>query len=147
MARAQDGGVDPRFDPQFQRGYDPKRHRPPAVEPVETEPEPVEPEPVDTPADDTSALEASAPAPRLNPFRLALLLASIASIGGGALVVWKRVTEDPYYYGVGFDVTETFVHQLVDALLVPLLTGGLLGLCIWLALGALRPRRGPRAER
>jgi hypothetical protein len=33
-----------------------------------------------------------------------------------------------------------FVQQFTDSLLVPLLTGGLLGLCLWLALGALRRR-------
>ena len=151
MAGDRDAGVDPRFDPVFQRGYDPQKHRtrtpkrpPPAEERAEgtrLEAEPAEPatpvtavaSPVDEPDDIT---------PRRNPFRLILLLASIAAIAGAGLLLWKRIETDPYggYGGYAGDVGRIFLDQLSDALLAPLLTGGLLGLCLWIALGALRRR-------
>lgn len=155
MARKEDADVDPRFDPVFQRGYDPAQHRTrvrppvetPARESAPTRPETFAPAPDRAPSGD-SALDERRPAElddeplRRNPFRLILLLTSVAAIGGAALLLWKRVAEDPYggYGGVGGDVAHVFFQQFVAALLGPLLTGGLLGLCLWLALGALRRR-------
>jgi hypothetical protein len=57
-------------------------------------------------------------------------------------VLWKRIASDPYqgYGGYGGDVGKIFLDQFADAALTPLLTGGLLGLCLWFALGALRRR-------
>lgn len=142
--------LDPRFDPQFQRGFDPAVHtsrqrpRPPVVEPVETTGEhpgvpadsirEVSPAPATTDDD----LE---PRPR-NPYRLILLIVSLAAIAGAGVLLWRRIEQDPYggYGGYGGDTAQVFVQQFTDSLLVPLLTGGLLGICLWLALGALRRR-------
>lgn len=154
MAGDRDAGVDPRFDPVFQRGYDPDRHRtrvrPPApVEPVEREPvvttapPPAAPrgEPEAPPAESAPPEEEYLP-PRRNPFRLALLLGSLAAIAGSVVVLWRRIAQDPYggYGGYGGDVGQVFYQQFSDALFAPLLTGGLLGLILWIAIGALRSR-------
>lgn len=82
--------------------------------------------------------------PRRNPYRLILLLASLAAIGGSALLLWRRIATDPYlgYGGYGGDVAAVFSAQFVDSLMAPLLTGGLIGLGLWLALGAVRRRDG-----
>jgi hypothetical protein len=155
MAADRDAGVDPRFDPVFQRGYDPGKHGerrsratprhatgPTPVPPIR-EPEP--PLPASDPADPAATAEAEEADFTLrgrNPFRLALLVGSIAAIGGACLLIWNRIEENPYYQGFsGTDLPRLFRSQLTDAALVPLLTAGLLGLCLWLALGALGRRR------
>jgi hypothetical protein len=146
MAEKRDAGVDPRFDPVFQRGYDPSQHKPraasrapapPKAEPAET---PIEPPEVST-ASTAEPVPDVEPPPR-NPYRWVLLGVSLAAIAGAAILLWKRIEQDPYggYGGYGGDTAQVFVQQFTDSLLVPLLTGGLLGLCLWLALGALRRR-------
>jgi hypothetical protein len=149
MAANRDAGVDPRFDPVFQRGYDPSRHGSPArraaARPVA---EPAE-APADTPVAATSdppPAEAAGedelePRPR-NPYRVILLLVSLAAIAGAGVLLWNRIEQDPYggFGGYGGDTARVFVQQFTDSLMVPLLTGGVLGLCLWLALGALRRR-------
>jgi len=169
MPENRDAGVDPRFDPVFQRGYDPKRHGARRARPAQapepraqsalvprahstpaTAPPPPTARTGHTPEPDLSAQQPTAPAvastddeflpPPRNPFRLILLLASLLAIGGAAILLWRRIDEDPYggYGGYGGDVGQVFVQQFEDALLAPLITGGLLGLCLWLALGAIR---------
>jgi hypothetical protein len=174
MARKEDADVDPRFDPVFQRGYDPAQHgrsahraasashaatastpsremRPLTPAPRYRAPDPDERDvaearrPAVVTGDADVVVEASAvddePAPpRANPFRVLLLVASIAAVGGAALLLWHRLEEDPYGGGYGSDVASTFAYQFTDALMVPLLTGGLIGFCLWLAIGALRKR-------
>jgi hypothetical protein len=155
--------VDPRFDPLFQRGYDPTRHKTkvpaPRVEEraegtplrsaasrrVETPEISGAPQESGQPEPLTSAQDVrddDLEPPRRNPFRLVLLLASLAFIGGAALLLWRRLAQDPYggFGGYGGDISQVFAQQFTDALLAPLLTGGLLGLCLWLALGAVRRR-------
>jgi hypothetical protein len=170
MAENRDAEVDPRFDPMFQRGYDPKVHggRRPRVAPRHgTEPVPivsfrerpaassaepvvrgaVERTPTDVAAADTAA--AVEPASEvdeqevrgLNPFRLALLVASVAAIGGAALLIWHRLTSDPYGTPYTTEVWALFWQQMGDSILVPLLTGGLIGLAVWLGLVAVSPRK------
>jgi hypothetical protein len=146
MAGNQDDGVDPRFDPVFQRGYDPSRHRPRTASRAPSPPdaEPVEPPvaaSVEAPPVEVETEDEFEPRPR-NPYRLILLLVSIAAVAGAGLLLWKRIEADPYggYGGYGGDTAQVFVQQFTDSLLVPLLTGGVLGLCLWLALGALRRR-------
>jgi hypothetical protein len=169
MAADRDAGVDPRFDPVFQRGYDPSKHgyrRTHATPRHATGPTPVTPirdaaavRPDAPPAVDAplqrpessaesdperaTVLRPHAPEPdvalhRRNPFRLALLVASIVAIGGAILLIWNRIEENPFYQGFsGTDVPRLFRSQLTEAALGPLLTVGLLGLCLWLALGAI----------
>jgi hypothetical protein len=171
MAADRDAGVDPRFDPVFQRGYDPTVHgarRPRAVPRHATAPTPVAtarpkspmreasdaastvsaadvaetPESSDRPFAAAPAAESDDTLRPRNPFRLALLVASILSIGGACLLIWNRIEENPYYQGFsGADVPSLFRSQLTEAALVPLLTAGLLGLALWLAIGALGHRR------
>jgi hypothetical protein len=134
-----DAGVDPRFDPMFQRGYDPKLHRRPprAAEPAR-EPRPAPESPRAEPVDRQGAPVSpeTLPPPR-NPYRLALLLVSIAAIAGAALLLWRRLGEEPYY---GTQTGTLFVTQLLDNLPTPVLTGGIIGLCLWLAIGAVGRR-------
>jgi hypothetical protein len=184
MAADRDAGVDPRFDPVFQRGYDPAKHggrRPRATARHATGPMPVSPvrEPAVTPeamaepataaatrsesraphpdavSSDAGLREAGVesgdgpehedePEPRgRNPFQLALLLVSIVAAGGSVWLYWRRFQEDPYG-GSGYSQTpnDLFFYQIVDALMAPLLTGALVGFCLWLVLWAIRPR-GP----
>jgi hypothetical protein len=150
-----DAGVDPRFDPQFQRGYDPAQHRTrrptapaaPQVHPPEPPSRPVPSDGATQPdepgrVDPEVAPDAEYEPPRRNPFRLILLLMSLAAIAGAGILLWKRIDQDPYggYGGYGGETADVFAQQFVDSLMVPLLTGGILGLCLWLALGALRRR-------
>jgi hypothetical protein len=117
--------VDPRFDPVFQRGYDPARHGG-AFDEGATAPPP------DATLDD--------PPPRRIRYRLVLLLASAASLLAAGALIWHRITADPLesYYGSNPGIL--FRLQLVDSLVTPLLVAGLTGVILWLALGALRRR-------
>jgi hypothetical protein len=156
-----DAGVDPRFDPVFQRGYDPSKHgghRPRSAPRHATGPTPVTPIRDEPPADVAEAPvtprapDVAAPAPvppaeadltlqARNPYRLALLIVSIVSIGAAALMIWYRVGEDVYYGGFsGTNQELLFRSQLIAALPVPLLTGGVLGVTLWLAIGAMAHR-------
>jgi len=126
MAADRDAGVDPRFDPVFQRGYDASKNGGPSREAQVTQ-------------------EEDEPRGR-NPFQLALLLMSIVSAGGAIWLYWRRFQEDPYG-GSGYSQTpnDLFFYQIVDALMAPLLTGAIVGFCLWLVLRATRPRR-PHGE-
>jgi hypothetical protein len=158
--------VDPRFDPVFQRGYDPAKHgskrarqadSPAPAEPARGEPasDPVGAAP-STPAPASSTEPASGvgetenafpedatlddPPPRRIRYRLVLLLVSIGLLLGAGALVWQRVTADPLegYYGSNPGIL--FRLQLVDALVTPLLVAGLTGVTLWLVLGALGRR-------
>ncbi|HEV7742216.1 MAG TPA: hypothetical protein VGO65_07335 [Pseudolysinimonas sp.] len=153
MAGKRDADVDPRFDPVFQRGYDPAKHRtrPRAVKPAEARREgpraeaaaveavAVDPTPAETGTDTSPTAETEYELPRRNPFRLVLLLASVAALCGATAILWNRLTSDPYYYGSpNTDVAALFADNFIQAALPALTTGGMIGLALWLALGALR---------
>ncbi|HEX7833977.1 MAG TPA: hypothetical protein VF479_00750 [Pseudolysinimonas sp.] len=167
MAGDRDAEVDPRFDPVFQRGYDPALHggrrarttarhatgpipiaspRQPLA-PVAAEPaEPTAPAETTASPDvaEHAAPGADADVTRStrNPFRLALLIVSIVAIAAAAWMIWNRVGEDVYYGGFsGTNQGLLFRSQLFAALPVPLLTGGILGVILWLAIGAMAHRR------
>jgi hypothetical protein len=151
-----DAEVDPRFDPVFQRGYDPKlhgarrprsaprsdappveiaSHRQPEEPPVVSPPEP------SLPAADPSAAPADLTLEARNPWRLALLIASVVAIAISVWLIWTRIGEDAFYGGFsGTNQALLFRSQLVAALPVPLLTGGILGVILWLAIGAMAHR-------
>ncbi|HTL40524.1 MAG TPA: hypothetical protein VL294_03530 [Pseudolysinimonas sp.] len=105
--------VDPRFDPAFQRGYRDL-------------------------ADDAGELDQ--PPQRGIRYRLVLLVASVVAIVAGAALVWYRLAADPLDVDYGSDPVQLFGVQLVDSLVLPLLMAGLVGVILWLALGALRDR-------
>lgn len=124
------GDVDPRFDPVFQRGYRPAKA--PAPAPADT-----------APADEGQADDAAELDHRPHRgirYRLVLLVASVAAVVTGAALVWYRLTADPIDIDTGGDTVQLFRSQLVDSLVLPLLMAGLIGVILWLALGALRDR-------
>jgi hypothetical protein len=144
--------VDPRFDPVFQRGYDPQKHgapkrraRPPRVEDERVETPATAPRDERTPpaAAPVEQPEADEEAPRgRNPFRIALLLTSLGSIALSAYLLYLQLTRDPLQQYYGNNTGRVFWGQFVDSLMIPLLTAGFLGLILWLALGAVaRSRR------
>jgi hypothetical protein len=178
MSENRDTGVDPRFDPVFQRGYDPKVHGGRRVRTTArhaTGPTPIvstrqplapvadaaaEPAPAGEPIPEVGPT-ADVPPPAeprgepaidlslqtRNPFRLALLVVSIVSIAVAALLIWNRVGEDMYYGGFsGTNQGLLFRSQLFASLPVPMLTGGLLGLTLWVALGAMAHRSRGEAD-
>jgi H+/Cl- antiporter ClcA len=126
--------VDPRFDPVFQRGYDPEVHvtpkRPARV--GSRSPETFE-EVVVAREDQEDGV-----APR-NPWRLALLLSSIAMVVLGVVLVWwsvQRVSSSSIP-----DAMELFLQQLGYQVVPALLISGVLGVVLWIALGLLRGRQ------
>lgn len=168
MAAREEDGVDPRFDPMFQRGYDPEKHGtprrrgaspPPPLHEVppsareragagasgETPRAAVEPTTLstgNTAAHAEHAADGEHPEPSdraPDPFRRALLILSLVSLACGLLALWHTLTEE-LDYSSRVDVVDRFLDELDSFLVVPLVTGGVLGLVIWLALGALRRR-------
>jgi hypothetical protein len=151
--------VDPRFDPVFQRGYDPAKHggrsrrdesgaeprdEPGAEKRYEPRAAPA-PHP-DAPQTDEGAALApddvtldDPPRPRIR-YRLVLLVASVMSLLGAAGLIWQRITADPLEVYYGSNPGIMFRMQLVDALITPLMVAGLTGVILWLALGATRGR-------
>ena len=172
MSENRDTGVDPRFDPVFQRGYDPKVHGgrrvrttarhatgptpivsprqslAPVADSAAVPTPPVEPTPdVLPPAEPRGEPAIDLSLHTRNPFRLALLAVSIVSIAVAALLIWNRVGEDIYYGGFsGTNQGLLFRSQLFASLPVPMLTGGLLGLTLWVALGAMAHRSRGEAD-
>jgi hypothetical protein len=158
--------VDPRFDPRFQRGYDPATApapssvpRPPDDEPIRVAPVdpalPVgqprveaRPEPERLDLDDESDDELAEPAAR-NPFRLALLIVSIALLAiAAAMLWWTANNQSAYLYGSAFETAASWmVQQLMQVVPPAALVAGLLGLGAWLGLGALDALRAPEAPR
>jgi hypothetical protein len=162
MPENPDAEVDPRFDPVFQRGYDPKLHerrRPRSAPRHGTEPVPIashrqpdseperEPDPAPVSAGpapvERADLDGDLVLQARNLWRLALLITSLVAIGISAWLIWTRIGEDAFYGGFsGTNQALLFRSQLVAALPVPLLTGGILGVILWLAIGAMAHRSG-----
>ena len=138
MAEQRSPGIDPRFDPVFQRGYEPAAHTP-APAPV--------PDAIVVPEFAPTVVAASAgavdddiePVGR-NPWLVALLLCSLAliALGVGMLVAFgmlgsmsalgsQRVLEM---------TIQTLLYQAPPALLI----AGFVGLAVRLACGALMRR-------
>lgn len=158
-SESHDSGIDPRYAPQFQRGFDPARHEAPPMRrwPVRLEGGPppaaqrVPDPPRSIPIDETVAAEqpavvaaqdgAPAPAPLT---RLDWLLPGL----GATLVVisfalwWSLATDTGAYYGNGpTDQWLAFLMYARYELPGPLLISGVLAVTTGLVLQALRPRR------
>jgi hypothetical protein len=135
--------VDPRFEPEFQRGYDPVLHgrpRPRPRQPAALAPAPVvvvEPEA----PDGIEAADEYVPAVRRNPFLVALPILGAALLGTCAflMVRWTgaygRVFNAP---GQADDTDWMFAGAAVSP---ALLVGGLVCITLWLTMLALIPRR------
>jgi hypothetical protein len=146
---AEERSLDPRFDPRYQRGFDP------ATMPVEPETlrapveevGPVPPaSPVLPPARDSARLailddedEEFEPAPTRNPFRLALLLVSIGLLViAGALTWWVANNQNAFLSGSAAETAWNWTFQSLTQVVPPAaLVAGFVGLGAWLALGAL----------
>jgi hypothetical protein len=149
--------IDPRYAPQFQRGFDATQHvapparrgparlaggppptaqRVPDPPPLTRVPEVAEPD-----ADDAQAERASGPAP------LTWWDWLLPAIGAGlilvALLLWGRLaTDTSIYFGSGTsDQWELFLQQAGYTLPGPLLSAGILAVTGGIVLQAVRPRR------
>ena len=158
--------VDPRFDPRFQRGYSASAPPPPRPRessgpvPVSSRPDPVEVPAFARPVAERApapAAPADRPVPRVeptvtleteldeplpvNPWRVALLVLSLALIGLAAWLLWMFGTGSGYFYSTGSsDVVLMLLQQVLYQAPTGMITAGLLGFVAWVALGALWPR-------
>jgi hypothetical protein len=128
--------VDPRFDPIFQRGYDPALHPAPAA-PSRA---PWRLEPVDDPVALPQAAEDGAGPP--NPWRRALLLTSAVLLVAAVVLLWALGQRDVYSTSSSRpDAAEVMVQQLSYQLPPALIIAGAFGVVLWVALGAVRSAR------
>jgi hypothetical protein len=154
-------GIDPRFDPRYQRGFDPGAPLPPAprvvsyaprVAPPVAEPPVVEPpviEPVETPAppvstSSTNDAGSTPETPDRNPYRLALLVGSVVALVAAALlyVAVVRLLDEPDPV-IGLSTLEQMLMSSGAELASALVVVGGVGLATWLVLGMLRERVAP----
>jgi hypothetical protein len=154
--------LDPRFDPRYQRGFDPSTL-------------PVEPDTLRAPAEDAGPVPPASPVPaptvrdqgRLddderddeelgqvptrNPFRLALLLVSIGFLVLAAAILWWTANnQSAYLYGSAVESAQGWMFQsLTSTLPAAAIVAGFVGFAIWLGLGALAAKTdaGVRPER
>jgi hypothetical protein len=157
MANA-DSGIDPRYAAQFQRGFDPARHSavpplaptgprridsgpPPVVRVVPPAPAVVE-RPVAPPVAaeaDPPAAELDEPAPSRPRTEWAVLVVGVALLGLAAVLFWGAVEASVRYQGPGPGFEQQFYALAIGTLPGPLLVGGVLAVCLWIALRAVRP--------
>lgn len=156
MAEEPGPPVDPRFDPVFQRGYDPAVHPPvgrrsvlrgSAARPAaSTVPVPViPPMPQAAPAEVTPPVAEAElePEPEVrlrNPWLLALLLVSIGLLVAAGVFLWSVGQRNIYSSG-NPDAAEIMVQQLAYMLPPALIVAGVLGIMLRIALGAVRAGR------
>lgn len=152
--------IDPRYAAQFQRGYDPAVHTPvrerrgPAPisggpppmarrvpDPPARVPDPVPPGPDVAPADapgDENTEETLVIAPRRAEW--ALLGFGLAMLVLAGVLFAKYVEIQGMYSGVGPEFGEQVLSVAAGTLPGPLLIAGVLALCAWVVLQAVRPR-------
>lgn len=143
--------LDPRFDPRYQRGFDPATapvdtttpHAPVEAAPVApessvqaaTRQERDEPHPPGYDEDDDELELVST----RNPFRLALLLASLGLLVLAAgMLWWTANNQNAFLYGSASETAWNWMFQALTQMVPPAaIVAGFLGLGVWLALGAL----------
>lgn len=147
MAEVTGPPVDPRFDPVFQRGYDPAVHAPVARRSVlRARPAVIPPMPVsepDAPAEAPVAAvvdDAELEPARRNPWLLALLLTSIGLLVTAGAFLWSVGQRNLYSSGTP-DAAEILLQQLAYMLPPALIVAGVLGIMLRVALGALKADR------
>ena len=150
--------TDPRYDPRFQRGYagpgpdavaEPEAPGSPReARPVSWQPEPPRPvgafppEPVVDPSPDAPRTEQGSDdldepgvTPRRDPYRLALLVVSLVLLVIAGELFWQIARPPETAGGGGYTIM-----MMAPAALPAFVLAGLVGLIVWLALGALRRR-------
>jgi len=158
---AEERSLDPRFDPRYQRGFDPatmpvdpETLRAPVEEigavPPTSPVVPVQQEAVRLEPDDDEDHELAALSTR-NPFRLALLFVSIGFLVlATALLWWTATNQSAYLSGSAAETAQGWMFQSLTGILPPAaIVAGFVGIAIWLGLGALDARanaEGPREE-
>ena len=153
-----DPGIDPRYAAQFQRGFDPAQHPPverrgpmrievpravahrvPEPPPLVARP-PVERPPARQPADDAVPLEDAdefpAPRPRTE---WAVLVIGVLLLAAGGMLFWGSVeVSSGFYQGFGANVQDQVYLLAVTTFPGPLLVAGVVAVCLWIALRAVR---------
>lgn len=143
------GEVDPRFEPEFQRGYDPAVHgrsRPPRRSRIDPGPAVVPPREVEDDVEgaveaDIEAEETWAAPMRRNPFLVVLPILGVLLLGTCAFVMFRwtgaygRIFDGPGQ--IGDNEWMTGGSAVSPALLV----GGLLCFTLWLTILSLNTRR------
>lgn len=168
---ATDSGIDPRYAAQFQRGFDPAVHvadrpreprgplriqggPPPVVQRVAPPPpmveRPVEPAPrierpvaTHPPADELPADEPEFPTPRPR-LEWAVLVVGLGMLGLAVLLFLRAVDLSIQYSGSGSAFADQLNALAVNVLPGPLLIAGVVAVCLWIVLRAVRL---PRSER
>jgi hypothetical protein len=164
-------GVDPRFDPRFQRGYVPEAAAAPQATDVPAAPVDVAPvrdgdaapaeavralvrddaaaEPDDVPASvDPFAEDALAEEERLSPTRWMWIAlgACVAFVIVGAVAFWVQASDPSNYIGgVRAGIDETF-RLVINALAPALVQAGLIGIIVVLVTWAVRGRMARAPE-
>jgi hypothetical protein len=145
--------LDPRFDPRYQRGFDPSTmpvdpatlHEPveeaAPVAPVSAVPATRREHDEPHPSDDDD--EGDLPVSTRNPFQLALLLGSVGLLVlAAAILWWSANNQSAFLYGSAVETAWSWMFQALTQMVPPAATvAGFLGLGAWLALGALAALR------
>ena len=144
--------VDPRFAPEYQRGYDPARHGTPRRTRSPEPSPPVgdarggfpEPETATRVTDAATPDEAELPdePPRRNPVLVALPVMGIALVAAFVVVLVVLIPAFERNFTGPTSVDEVALLTIAPGVLPALLVGGLLAITIWLTLLSIQPRRG-----
>lgn len=186
-----DSEFDPRYAPQFQRGFDPVRHagaivrdpvvahhgptrlaggpatvaqRVPDPPPLAERPEPgdprfavaspsaerpsaerqhAEPPHAEQSAPALDADEAGLPVPRPRA-EWALLITAAVLLALAGILIWGSLDVTRMYQGYGPGLGDQLYVVAIERLPGPLLVGGVLALCLWIVLRAVRlPKAAP----
>lgn len=151
---AQDDAVDPRYDPRFQRGYDPEAHRapatrrpgpvapsgipaavaPPAAGSQDADPRRPDAEPILDPAGPFEDDGDAGQAPR-NPFVIVLVLLGLACLGTST-ALFAGFATGGFYSTSSFDTWTVFADHIRRTAPSPLLVSGLVSIFLAIALHA-----------
>ena len=153
-----DPGIDPRYAAQFQRGFDPAQHAPverrgplrievpramaqrvPDPPPLIVRPS-VERAPAVQPTDDALALEDADEFPVPRPrTEWAVLVIGVLLLAAGGMLFWSSVEmSSGFYQGFGATPQDQVYVLAVTTFPGPFLVAGVVAVCLWIALRAVR---------
>lgn len=168
---ATDSGIDPRYAAQFQRGFDPARHvaeqmpdprgplrisngplsvaqrvpaPPPMAERPVIQPPRVERAAVPHPAADDLPADEPDYAPLRPRLEWAVLVVGLGMLALAVLLFLGSVDMSTRYSGVGPGFADQLYSLLANVLPGPLLVAGVVAVCLWIGLRAVRL---PRTDR